>query len=661
MKIDYKKILNLNKTNIKKYINKQLFDNNYLFHYYILLNHLAGLKITKFPIYLENNDGLNGFHLAAKMENIDILKYLIKTYPEYIYNKTSDNNTFVYYLSEKSIMAIIKSFPNLDWNYLIYPKLLKLYFRDFSFNNIITLVKLLKIDNLNSYIYNIIYNENITTKNKIKFLDRFNDDLLNVKSSLDGAGLLLDSLSYNNKELFDYLVKRNIDYNYYTVIHTDNPLRLAIQIDIINNKKYYSKILLKKYIDNKHNFNYELNRFGDNIIHSILYYRLNRLNTIDYNVSIDYTIDTDILEYSSFKGEAFESITGDETPSCSNSDLWNQLNNDKISPLNLVIQLDYNIYSPFVKTKITQLNKDKLNKIDINEDWLKFINQLEIYDDKNNVEIPTFPYMHYTLFQSRFKDLSLFMLYLSDKYKDLLVPTIKSYLILNIKGNNLLFSDDILEKKQIFPWYISYFNENEFYIHKYLNNIIKSAINANKKYAIVFLSRNFITTLHANILFYDFIKMTVERFEPYGNIELSNIDDILEEELTWDTGLIYIRPSEYLKSVGFQTLSNENNVLNNKAGDLGGYCLAWCIWYIEMRMININIDPDMLVNKLISKLNNIDIKYSEYIRNYSNKINNYRIQYLLNIGIDNKTVSNMQYDGKSENMISNFILNSYDT
>ena len=645
MKINYKKILSLNKRTITKYINKPLYNNNYIFHYYILLNNLSGLKLTKYPIYNENDDGLNGIHLAAKMNNIDILLYLIKTYPDYIYNKNTLDHTFIYYLSEKSLIKVINFSKKLNWNYLISTKLLKSYFKNFSFNNILIIIKLLKIDNINKYLYNIIYNDNITTKNKIKIFDNFNDTELNIKNSLDGGGLLLDSLFVNNKELFDYFIKHNIDYNYYTIIKAENPFRIGINIDIITNNKYYSSILLKKYINNKHDFNYELNKYGDNIIHSLLYIRNNRLSQIDISNydKTDYTIDTDIINY------------------CNNSIIWNQLNNDKISSFELIVNLNYNIYSKYINCKITQENKDKLNKLNINEDWLKFINKLDIYYIDDNINITNLPYVHYTLFQARFYDLSLFMLYLSEKHKDLYVPIIDLHLIENIKGDEMLFTDNIIAKNQIFPWYISYINENEYYIHEYLNNIIKGIIKENnKKYAIIFLSRNYISTLHANILFYDFTKMTIERFEPYGNIELSNIDDILEEELTWDTRLRYIRPKEFLKNVGFQTLSDENYILNQKPGDFGGFCLAWCIWYIETRICNINIEPKILVNKLITKLNNTNIKFSEYIRNYSNKINNYRIQYLLDIGIDSKMTSNLYYDNKTENKLTNFIIKKYD-
>ena len=96
--------------------------------------------------------------------------------------------------------------------------------------------------------------------------------------------------------------------------------------------------------------------------------------------------------------------------------------------------------------------------------------------------------------------------------------------------------------------------------------------------------------LHANILVYDFKNMTIERFEPYGNSELidSELDNVLEEELTWNTGLKYIRPKDYLPYTSFQLISNELSPTNQKPGDFGGFCLAWCTWYLEHRIINKN-------------------------------------------------------------------------
>jgi hypothetical protein len=60
MKLDLKKIINIkNQNDIKYYkLDKPLFHNNYLFHYLILLRNLDGLKLTTYPIYIENNDSM---------------------------------------------------------------------------------------------------------------------------------------------------------------------------------------------------------------------------------------------------------------------------------------------------------------------------------------------------------------------------------------------------------------------------------------------------------------------------------------------------------------------------------------------------------------------------------------------------------------------------
>ena len=148
--------------------------------------------------------------------------------------------------------------------------------------------------------------------------------------------------------------------------------------------------------------------------------------------------------------------------------------------------------------------------------------------------------------------------------------------------------------------------------------------------------------LHANILIYDFKNMTVERFEPYGDSSLveNTIDDILEEELTWNTGLKYLRPKDFLPFAGFQTISDETNLINTKAGDFGGFCLAWCLWYVEHKMINLNIEPKQLIRKTINRFMSMNIRPMEYIRNYANYISIFRLNYLKKIGIPDNITSN---------------------
>jgi len=79
MPFNIKKIMEINNVkDLEKYnINKPLFYNNYLFHYLIIFNKLELLKVNDYPVYMYNEDNLDGFMLAAKYSNFKILKYLL--------------------------------------------------------------------------------------------------------------------------------------------------------------------------------------------------------------------------------------------------------------------------------------------------------------------------------------------------------------------------------------------------------------------------------------------------------------------------------------------------------------------------------------------------------------------------------------------------------
>ena len=58
--IDFDKISKIkNKKDLKKFkLDEPIFLSNYLFHYLIMTNNTKGIKLHKFPIYKENNEGL---------------------------------------------------------------------------------------------------------------------------------------------------------------------------------------------------------------------------------------------------------------------------------------------------------------------------------------------------------------------------------------------------------------------------------------------------------------------------------------------------------------------------------------------------------------------------------------------------------------------------
>ena len=159
------------------------------------------------------------------------------------------------------------------------------------------------------------------------------------------------------------------------------------------------------------------------------------------------------------------------------------------------------------------------------------------------------------------------------------------------------------------------------------------------------------------ILFYDFKNNFIERFDPYGNTYDMDIDidDILEEELTWNTGFSYVNVKKYLPVAGFQNLSDENNVLNQKPGDFGGYCLAWCLWYLELRLNNSKYSAKQLVKKAISKVLKRENSMMTFIRNYANTIDKFRLELLEKAGVGRKEASNKLLKNNDMFKVINFV------
>jgi len=628
MKFDFEQIINIkSKTHLNKFnIHEPLFYNNYLFHYLIIFDKFDILQLDTFPIYKENEEGLNGFFLAAKYDNIKILKYLINNYKQYIYNRNQDDEMFTDYLKYSSILKIINY--NLNWTLLFENKIDDILY-NLNYNNLIKLFK--KYKPLNHYLHMIVTNPKLNEKEIINILDLFPNEI-NLRDSEDKT-LIFPALQNNNIKLIKYLISKNIDIDYYTIINTYYPLKTAIYLGFMD-----AYDLIWNHIKPK--FNYELtNRNLDNIAHFLL-------------------------------KRGFSDNTSFEILINSPSSIWHQLNINKEIPLELIISYNFIQFNNILKNKQVDIeyikNKFKNDKNKNTELWIEFLEKLPIYIEENDVIVDTYSYSHSNMFQSKFIDMSFYILHLSKKYKNLYFPNLINYKltdIIDFDEINLQWPDQLLDNNPIFAWIICYQSEYEYWIHSDLNNLINAQRREkNFDFGICYLSIHTPNDgLHANIIIYDFNNLTVERFDPYGDsVNFDNkLDEILEEELTWNTGLKYLKPSDYMPVAGFQTISDELNPLKQKNGDFGGYCLAWCSWYLEHRIKNINIKPNILVIKLIKKLSVNDYSLMEIIRNYANELNNSRTENLIKAGINENIISNTLFSKSIENKIAKYIINIF--
>jgi hypothetical protein len=627
--LDLKKISNIdNKQELKKYkINEPIFLNNYLFHYLILTNNIKALQLTNYPVYRFNDENLNGFMLASKIDNYKILNYLVKNYEKYIYNKNSDNENFLHYLDpeHKEYLTFIEK-NKLDWLYLYHTystdKISPLdnLFLFGSYKYIKKIIKMInfeydKFENQPSY-FNLLNNEKLTENNILNIYIYIYNQNKNIFNYLDlnGDNLLHFIVIKNKLQILKYFSEKNINLDIYSPINTNHLFITAYNNDVFNDNYNMSKYILDKIIDN-HNFN-EIDIDGNNLAQFIL------KNRIKYNRG-NYDIESKILE---------------------KNNIWTRPNLNKLSTLDYITQLDYNKYHSFLKNR--KINKEYNYKKIKNKSWYNLVKGLKKCDVDENIILDEYKYKHSNEFQARFTDIAIFMYQLDKKYKNLYLPKYKNDLDINIYNNTLIYPDTLLKQYNNFAWLIIWNDINNYFIHPYLNDLI----NKNKDkydYGVCMLSLRLPNDgLHASIILYDFKNKIIERFEPYGNTNYldKDIDIVLSKELlkdnTTEHNFKYYEPSKYFPVAGFQTLSDENNMFNQKMGDFGGYCLAWCLWYIEHRIKNKDIEPKILISKTINKFLKMDIKPNEYIRNYANHINKLRVKWLKNIGINENLISN---------------------
>ncbi len=659
MNIDLMKIGNIKtKAGLKKYkLNKPLMNGNYLFHYLILTDNLKGLQIYNHPIKKFNNDGLNGLMLAAREKKYKILDYLLKKYKNQANKKNRKGLSFLHLLSpnDKELIELIENNDEIDWSSLyqsystshISP--LDLLFLQGKYNVINTIINKFNF-NYKSYLnqpyhFNLIINPKLKDTHIEKILDNLEQKDPNILKYEDDIGY---DVSYpivlqDDFNLVKYIVnKRGTELDKYSPISAIHIFTLAYK-DALNTGDYKkAKYILDNVMQN-HNFE-ETDMHGNNIAHFILKIRLQKKG--------NYEIEKEIL--SKYKN-------------------WGRINMDKKTPFDYIVNLDYKKYHQFVTNRPRNINNNVLDK-----QWLKYAEGLPIDEiNDNNVSLINSPYAHSNMFQARFTDIGIFSIYLKEKYKynsdnkttgktggktgGLYMPIYKGTDVIPDWNDDMILPDNMLYYNNNFPWIIIWNDEKNYWIHPHLNELINKNKKSNSQYgaSFVFISMRLPDGgLHAELLFYDFTRNQIQRFDPYGDTtELDGqMDEIFKEKLAKPTGMSYCGPDCYFPVSGFQTLSDENNSMNQKMGDFGGYCLAWSIWYVEHKMLNLKVEPKDLIRKTINKFMKMHVKPMEYIRNYANFISKFRLEYLKKIGVPENMASNENLNNMYTNIINKSII-----
>lgn len=646
MKIDINNISNIkNKKQLNKYsLDKPLFLNNYLFHYLIILNNFTALKLHRFPIYKENEDRLSGFHLAAKTMNdtnsLDMLKYLIKEYPEYAGNINNNYECFLHYLPiNDKIKELVeysnKIKSNIDWPRLFNlldkrrESLVSLILRNGSNKLILWMVSNIDIYwkkiNKNS-IFQAVFNDNLKDNDIIEIFEKIDKKCKGVLHITNdyGENLVAPTIYKMRYDLIKYLHRKNLKFDYYSYIHdrASHVLIYSIRIESDNNKNFKISKYIWKIIKDKHDFS-ETDYYKNNLVGEI--FNNIFLNNFKYNKFFDEII--------------------------LKCDVWNRKNVSCETNTDLIMKLDYKTFHKLIPKNAV------VDYTSVPKEWTEFIKKFKKEESQTDVKLDNYKFSDNNKFNSTADDICLFLYILEQKHKNLYVPKyLKDFRLDGYWDFGMTIDPDFIN----YPFIIFYDDNNNYQIHPYLNMLMEKE-RKRKKYdfGVVFVSYRFekASSLHAQLLIYDFSKNTIEHFNPYGNTQIINscVDETFQKELTFNTGFDYIPLSKYLPVSGFQFISDETNKMNVKPGDIGGFCLAWCFWYLEHRILNKDVDQKILVRKLLDKLLKKYNSYSIYIRNYANHINEDRLKLLEKIGIDKQRLTNNNRSSKELDDIYDFI------
>lgn len=165
---------------------------------------------------------------------------------------------------------------------------------------------------------------------------------------------------------------------------------------------------------------------------------------------------------------------------------------------------------------------------------------------------------------------------------------------------------------------------------KEVRNVFYRKINNCKKqfYAIPMIIKLTNKTVHFNIIIIDMKKEEVEFFEPYGEIP-STSENILKIRKLSDTfvkGLHdygdvisskvkLIPTTSFCPQRSFQVRNEDYGSI--RTDDPKGFCGAWGMWYLHMRLKYSDLDKKDLVDKALEELDKNKKGYRTFIRNYS--------------------------------------------
>lgn len=613
----------------KNFLNKTFYNDLYFITVALINNKINIVKEclkkdkTNFK-YITNDVLIN----LAKLSQFNLLlqyfDLLSPTQIKQTFNQSNDNVIFYFFnlATDEDILKLLKfnkyiPFDNANnsW-YILRIYLMKNYDEKINMTILKKIISYSKKFILNSrYKINVIVDGCLNNYNK-PVLDLLYKHFPNSLSDHDYNlhTPLISSIILNNNLLANYLLNYDININYYG-------RHYAIIIAITNNNNDIVSRLLNKNV-NVNVYNSWKWFCGHLIFHKESKINLEnkkRILSMTKNLNVQNLNNSTILHLicATNNLETFKDILEKQKLVLDIFDVWDK------SPVHYCTNI------PLLKSITKQ---DEL--ID------KILSKKCISNVANEMKPMIQPY---SIFTGTQYDSLIYFVYFVQQFKINVHKSNKLYDVKEKYSNNEMkkiiniYKRNMLSKNNFqYTNIIWYDNENYCYSENIVN-IMK------KQKGITFIYVTIVEQQfdHANCLIIDHKLKRIIHFEPYGVINGKRFRDfdIHIKKLFKSLKYKYYAPKDYLSQVSFQSLSNEYNKMSEQLGDIGGFCLAWTLWFVELYIKNQNANNlKVLVDKSICKIIYTKYSFLQYIRSYAHKLSIGKQNILLSIDIANENI-----------------------
>jgi hypothetical protein len=287
------------------------------------------------------------------------------------------------------------------------------------------------------------------------------------------------------------------------------------------------------------------------------------------------------------------------------------------------------------------------------------------------------------LFNSDIIHNMMYFIYILRKYNSVCMPLVKeseernkkvNMILAKLSYQNILYDPFYIGLREVIhigydtfptmmPSIILWKNSELHWFDPDFNKTIETCMKSDKRFIIIKVSHfPRPESLHANIILFDKDDNSYRRFEPYGYI--STDDEMYLDKLVMDiilkfrkAKIKYFKPGDFLEKGRFQTISNDSSAEVRKTGDPFGYCLAWCLWYIELKLNNPAMKETDLIEQAADKIFNTycdsDTPYIDFIRDYGRKLNDEKDKLFGEFGLNKENFYNVAYNKTDLDMITN--------